>query len=75
MGSNCEAVVSMLSLEDRREKEGATAFLRFSRLGTTYLLEATPASQLLGRFTSGGRCGRGVGNVWPEFSDKGSVLE
>lgn len=75
MGSNCEAVVSILSLEDLRENEGAADFFLFSKLGTTYLLEATPDSQLAGLFTNGGRCGRDTPNVWLESSGKGSVLE
>jgi hypothetical protein len=37
-------------MDVRRDKTGALDFLRFSKLGTTYLLDATPDNQLAGRF-------------------------
>lgn len=74
MGSNCEAVVNMLSMDERREKEGAACFFFFSRLGTTYLLAVISESQLEGRLMRAGRLGRGVGVSVSALSGNGSVL-
>lgn len=62
MGSNCEAVVCRLLLDDRRDRVDPLDFFRFSKLGTTYLLDVTPDSQLTdrgrraGRFSFVGEC-------------------
>lgn len=72
IGSNCEAVVNILSLEERRENDGGANFFLFSKLGTRYLLDATSDNQLEGRLTNGGRLGR---DALPESCEIGSVLE
>lgn len=56
IGSNCDAVVSILSTDDRRDTEGDISFF-FSRLGTKWLLAVTVDSQLQGRLTILGRFG------------------